>query len=151
MLKNYLNQQLNPLRFQWNSKTKRGVYISLLVLLMAFLAACENEVTETEKMDTFLVKDISFESEEGFLEFNQFMFVDTEEETLVIDLENIKFIKSNEPNTTIDVKWLSNKKEYPTEWIEGTLLISEDKIPGISKKYAKKYLTTISFEEKKQE
>ena len=126
---------------------RRGYILSLLMILITILAACEEEITEKiVREDSFSVEDISFKIEEGFFENSHVMFVDTEQETLVIDVKNTTFIKSNEPKTTIDVKWLSDETELISDWLEATIFLSEDDIPEISKAYAKKYFETISLE-----
>lgn len=120
------------------------------------LGACE-EVSEEDyekvlKEEVFKVENVDFNLEEvGAWELGDDEYkilIDTDQETLVADLEHTTFKKTDD-NSSVHAKWIEKKGEIVEsyEYMECVIEINKDDVSAISKKYAKEFNETMKFVE----
>ena len=120
-------------------------YITLyLILITILLTACGEKEIEVLKENTYTIENVSFKYAE-FLSHRK-MIIDTNQESVVVELRDSRFIKTEEPQTTVLVKWIKDPN-IDREYMDATLYISEKDIKELSRKYTKQYETTMEFEE----
>jgi hypothetical protein len=130
-------------------KMKPIVLVSIVSSL--FLVACGESDEEREKIlkdDEYQVKELRFEKEKGFMFDNFSMFIDTEQETFVLNPGEADFIKTEEPGTTINIKVIDHPKFG--ELTETTISINENEVSEISKEYAAEFKETLEFTDNKE-
>lgn len=125
------------------------VLVSIVSSLL--LVACGESDEEREKIikeNEYQVKEISFEKWSGLI-FDDFsIFVDTEQETFVLNPSEADFIKTKEPGTTINIKIIDHPKFG--ELTETTISVNENEVSEISKEYAAEFKETLEFDEKEK-
>lgn len=117
----------------------------LIVLMVAafFLAACEEQKVELLKEEKYSFENIEFKTMTYI--HDRRVFVETNKETLVMKLDNVQFLKTEEPNTIVEAKWFYDPNE-DEEYITSKIHVSESDIKKISRAYTDTYNVTMSFE-----
>lgn len=111
------------------------------------LVGCGKSESESEieilREQTYPVENIVFDTETTFLDPYFKIIVETDQESLVVDLRDVHFVKTSEPSTTIHAKWTKSYREY----IEATIYMSKSDFKEISMAYSQKHKATIPFKE----
>lgn len=121
----------------------------LIVLMVAsfFLAACSEQELEILNEETLSFENIEFKKADIFVDRQ--VVVDTNLESLVMDLDDSQFIKTDDPDTTIHAKWIYDPSE-DDEYITSTIYVSKSDIKKISRAYTKEYGATMPFDYEKE-
>lgn len=130
------------------------IFTSIAILL----SACSEpeKGIEVLREETFILENIEYPIAD-ILSYNE-MIVDTDQESLVIQLRDNRFVKTDEPNTTIQAQWVNDPKrerendsEREYDYIRTTVYVSKSDIQKISRVYTKRFEATLEFEELKEE
>lgn len=122
---------------------KKNILIVLIVAAFS-LAACEEEKNELIKEETYTVENVKFDYG-NLLELSS-AIIETNQESLVILRENIRFIKSKESETTVHAKWIKDSGDF-NDHIEAILYVSESDVRKISRAYTNEFEVTMEFED----
>lgn len=119
---------------------KKLLFIFILIPVLLSAGCAE---TEMVKEETYSVENIKFKK--GSISDNSnLIIIDTNKESLVVELWDTQFIKTTEPSTTIHAQWVIDPLRG--ELITSKIYVSESDIQEISRAYTDKFEETMAFE-----
>lgn len=118
--------------------------ISGMLVILLTLTGCDIEY-KIAREETLVVEGLNFTKVNPPINNVKVVEIDTEEETVLIELENLKMYKYDEDESTIKIKWLeSDALKNPR--IEGKLYVGKNDIQEISKNYSNEYRESMYLE-----
>lgn len=125
---------------------KKTVFLILFVpIAITILTACGME-TEILKEETYTVENLEFVNPINPFDFQSKMTIETDQEQLVVQLRDARFIKTNEEISTIHAEWKNEPLSGREDFIEAVVYVTKSDVKKISKAYAEQYNTTLNFE-----
>lgn len=129
------------------NKLKSYKLILGMLLVLLALTGCDIKY-KLAREETLVVDGLNFSKVNPPINNVKIVEIDTEEEAVLIELENIKMYKYDEDESTIEIKWLeSDALKEPR--IEGKLYVGKSDIKEFSKNYSIEYRKSMYLEKPK--